>query len=185
MRSVLLLCCFVATPVLAQQRPVAATASPNRAQTTQMYLKIDGIAGEARFAGETGLMPVQAFQHEVVSPRDAASGLPTGKRQHKPLTITKELDKATPMLYQALATGQRIPSVSLAICAPCTRDARAPSFTITMKDVLVTSIRAHGGALDPDDDGDGLPTEEVSFTYGAIVWTWGDTAFEDTWQSPR
>lgn len=34
----------------------------------------------------------------VVSPRDAASGLPTGKRQHAPVTITKELDKSTPLL---------------------------------------------------------------------------------------
>ncbi len=34
----------------------------------------------------------------VTSPRDAASGLPTGKRMHKPLTITKELDKTTPLL---------------------------------------------------------------------------------------
>ncbi|HUJ12459.1 MAG TPA: type VI secretion system tube protein Hcp [Thermoanaerobaculia bacterium] len=30
--------------------------------------------------------------------RDAASGLPTGKRMHKPFVITKELDKATPLL---------------------------------------------------------------------------------------
>ncbi len=29
---------------------------------------------------------------------DAASGMATGKRQHKPLTITKELDKASPLL---------------------------------------------------------------------------------------
>ncbi|MEO6705881.1 MAG: hypothetical protein ABIN04_08550 [Ginsengibacter sp.] len=29
--------------------------------------------------------------HEIVSPRDAASGLPTGKRMHKPFIITKEL----------------------------------------------------------------------------------------------
>ena len=34
----------------------------------------------------------------VISPRDAASGLPTGKRMHKPFVITKELDKASPML---------------------------------------------------------------------------------------
>jgi hypothetical protein len=26
--------------------------------------------------------------HEIVSPRDSASGLPTGKRQHKPFVIT-------------------------------------------------------------------------------------------------
>jgi type VI secretion system secreted protein Hcp len=34
--------------------------------------------------------------HEIVSPRDTASGLPSGKRQHKPFTITKEIDKSTP-----------------------------------------------------------------------------------------
>jgi len=35
------------------------------------------------------------FEQEIVSPRDAASGLPTGKRQHKPITITQELDPGT------------------------------------------------------------------------------------------
>ncbi len=30
--------------------------------------------------------------------RDAASGLPTGKRMHKPIVITKETDKASPKL---------------------------------------------------------------------------------------
>ena len=38
------------------------------------------------------------FSYEVISPRDAASGLPTGKRQHKPLTVTKELDKMVPRI---------------------------------------------------------------------------------------
>lgn len=32
-----------------------------------------------------------------VSPRDSASWLATGKRQHKPFTITKEIDKSTPL----------------------------------------------------------------------------------------
>jgi len=36
---------------------------------------------------------------------DAASGLPTGKRQHKPVAITKPIDKATPMLAGAASTG--------------------------------------------------------------------------------
>ena len=30
--------------------------------------------------------------NEIVSPRDAASGMPTGKRMHKPFVITKEID---------------------------------------------------------------------------------------------
>jgi len=36
-----------------------------------------------------GKMEVYGFSHEVVSPRDAASGLPTGKRQHKPVRMSK------------------------------------------------------------------------------------------------
>jgi len=35
------------------------------------------------------------FEQEIISPRDAASGLPTGKRQHKPFTIIKELDSSS------------------------------------------------------------------------------------------
>jgi hypothetical protein len=41
-----------------------------------------------------GLPPVVGFGlAAIVSPRDAASGLPTGKRQHKPFTITMPVDK--------------------------------------------------------------------------------------------
>ena len=31
---------------------------------------------------------VHAFNYQVESPRDASSGLPTGKRTHKPYTVT-------------------------------------------------------------------------------------------------
>lgn len=34
--------------------------------------------------------PTDAFAHDVSSPRDAASGLATGRRRHKPLTLTME-----------------------------------------------------------------------------------------------
>jgi len=45
-----------------------------------------------------------SFDQEVVSPRDAASGLPTGKRMHKPFVITKELDKSSPMAVRESPT---------------------------------------------------------------------------------
>ena len=35
-------------------------------------------------------------ESNVVAPRDAASGLPTGKRQHKPVVVTKPLDNTAP-----------------------------------------------------------------------------------------
>ncbi len=41
------------------------------------------------------------FEQEIVSPRDMASGLPTGKRMHKPFVITKELDKSSPVVAKS------------------------------------------------------------------------------------
>jgi len=46
-----------------------------------------------------------SFEQEIVSPRDAASGLPTGKRQHKPFVITSELDKSSPVLAKSTSGG--------------------------------------------------------------------------------
>ena len=41
--------------------------------------------------GREGKIMVHAVSHEIVAPRDPASGRTTGKRAHKPLNVTKEL----------------------------------------------------------------------------------------------
>lgn len=46
-----------------------------------------------------------AFAQAIVSPRDAASGLPTGKRQHKPYVFTKQYDKSSPVLAKSGSGG--------------------------------------------------------------------------------
>jgi type VI secretion system secreted protein Hcp len=43
--------------------------------------------------------------------RDAASGLPTGKRQHKPVVITHELGGSSPQFLNALATNEVLDEV--------------------------------------------------------------------------
>ena len=54
-------------------------------------------ARAARRAGARGLDAARTSDRTAAA-RDAASGLATGKRAHKPFTITKQYDKATPML---------------------------------------------------------------------------------------
>ena len=65
---------------------------------------------------EAGTLKGVITQYCIVSPRDAASGLPTGKRdaasglptgkrQHKPISISKEMDASTPKLYGAVLAG--------------------------------------------------------------------------------
>src|SRR5690554_5983197 len=51
---------------------------------------------------------VQAFDHQVIIPRDPQSGQPTGQRVHKPLMITKVFDKSSPLLFNALTSGERL-----------------------------------------------------------------------------
>jgi len=56
------------------------------------YLKLKGqktgaIKGSVTQKGREGLILVIAVSHEIVSPRDSASGLPTGKRMHKPFAL--------------------------------------------------------------------------------------------------
>lgn len=88
--------CGVAGMLLPAASAVAAVDS---------YLIIDGIQGEA--AG--GSIHLTSVVHEA----DAASGLATGKRQHSPITIVKEVDKASPLLAQAMATHKPISQMSI------------------------------------------------------------------------
>ena len=60
------------------------------------YLRVVGtrqgeIKGSVTQKGREGRIAVIAVSHELLSPRDAATGQATGKRQHKPFVITKEL----------------------------------------------------------------------------------------------
>lgn len=49
-------------------------------------------------AGGLGNFEIQDLMVDL--PNAAATGLPTGKRMHKPLTALKEVDKASPLLAQ-------------------------------------------------------------------------------------
>ena len=54
-------------------------------------------------------MEIQAWSFSVISPRDAASGMPSGKRQHSPLlVITKQTDINSPLLFQRCAAGNQL-----------------------------------------------------------------------------
>jgi type VI secretion system secreted protein Hcp len=76
------------------------------------------IKGSVTQAGREDSIMVIGYSHEVDSPRDAASGLPTGKRQHKPIVVTKEIDKSTPLLMSALINNENLTDVELRFWQP-------------------------------------------------------------------
>ncbi|MCV5665413.1 type VI secretion system tube protein Hcp, partial [Escherichia coli] len=42
-------------------------------------------------------------------PRDPQSGQPTGQRVHRPLVVTKVQDRSSPLLFNALVSGEKLP----------------------------------------------------------------------------
>src|SRR5947209_15249249 len=77
------------------------------------YLRMKGqksgdIQGSVTQKGRENSILVFAVAHSIQSPRDPASGLPVGKRTHKPLVISKQLDRSTPLLYSMWASNEAI-----------------------------------------------------------------------------
>ena len=104
---------------------LAATAS---IAASDYYLKIEGVEGETATPSKAETIELQSWsfgasQAGVVSPRDAASGLPTGKRQHKPVTITKPVEASTPLLRES-------PTRPTASVAPAQAEVQTVSFSV-------------------------------------------------------
>jgi type VI secretion system secreted protein Hcp len=139
----------------------SAAADPNAVAGTA--------AITAQKQGAFSPIVLTGYSHEIVSPRDPASGLPTGKRMHKPLTITKEIDKSTPLLLNALTTNENLTSVVLSL----TQNGKQAA-TVKLTNASVSGYAAHG------------LTETWSFTYQKITWTWvdGGITAEDDWEAP-
>ena len=76
---------------------LVALSSSSAFAALNAYLNLKGQkAGELK--GGITLVSIT----EAAAPRDAASGLPTGKRQHKPLVLTAEIDRASPLAPRML-----------------------------------------------------------------------------------
>jgi type VI protein secretion system component Hcp len=84
--------------------------------------KQGSIKGTSKVKGHEGWLDIEnvevnglsfAVENEVALRRDAASGLPSGKRQHGTVTIVREVDEASPLLWQALVTNEVFKSITV------------------------------------------------------------------------
>ncbi len=155
------------------------------------YLNLQGetqgkINGSVTQAGREDTIMVIGYNHEVVSPRDAASGLPTGKRQHKPLTITKEIDKSTPLLMNVLVNNENISQFRLDFWRPSSTGQEQQHYTIELLNASVAGIRSEMLNNKYTENMQHSEREHISFTYQKVTWTWqdGGVCAEDDWEAP-
>ncbi len=153
------------------------------------YLSLTGqkqgqIKGSVTQKGREGKIMVIAAEHEVLSPRDATNGQATGKRQHKPFVITKEIDQSSPRLYTALVTNETLTDWELQFCAAKSSGTAAGAasgveimrYTVRLTNASICDIRFRMLNNKDPELVRYAEFEEVAFTYQKIEWTWVPTA---------
>lgn len=155
------------------------------------YLTLTGetqgkVSGSVTQAGREETMEVYGWAHEVVSPRDAASGLPTGKRQHKPIVVTKPIDKATPLLMNLLTNNENISEWRLDCWKPSRSGKELQYYSMELVNASVAGIRTEQLNNKYPENMKHEVREHVSFCYQKIIWTFQDGGItaEDDWEMP-
>jgi type VI secretion system secreted protein Hcp len=145
------------------------------------------VLGSVTQKGREGKILVMGAMHEIVAPRDPASGLPTGKRMHKPFTVLKELDRSTPLLFSILCNNENIASAVIQFWQPSPTGVEKQHYTVQLTNANISSIHLKmPNTRHPKLTR--LPQyEEVSFTYQRIEWIWtdGNLSGSDDWATPR
>jgi type VI secretion system secreted protein Hcp len=152
-----------------------AITGKTQGNITQGAFTADSV-GNIYQEGHEDQILVQEIKHRVTTPTDPQSGQPSGQRVHKPFVFTCDLNKAIPLLYQALAQWFR---TSL-------EGKQEHFFTTQLEDAIVVDINT---VLPHAQDGSKsgyTQLIEVSLAYRKITWTHAvaGTEASDDWRKP-
>lgn len=142
----------------------------------RFYMQVEGevqgpMDGECTRKNLTKWIECLAYNHEVSSPRDPHTGQATGHRQHHLLTVTKEFDSASPMLFKALVMNEKLKNVTLKWYRPSATGVEEHFFTVKLENAFLASVKPWiPNVLDPDHKSY-TNMENVSFVYSKISWT--------------
>lgn len=127
---------------------------------TDIFARIGDIKGESLDARHKDEIEIQSFSWGVMNNGaiGGTGGTSSGKPTFQDLALVHRIDKASPALFRACATGQRFKDA--AITHRKAGGAQAEYLVIKLNDVLVTSV-AHSG------DGQSN-TETISVGFGKV-----------------
>jgi type VI secretion system secreted protein Hcp len=167
--------------------------------TFPAYIAIKG-ARQGQFKGETEVaerkdkwMEIAAFTMELDVTHDLATGQPSGKRQHKPVTIVKEWGAASPQILQACATNEVLTEVEIEFARANTSGTQIAQ-TVKLTNASISAIARFTGSPDGAEDrataghskaNDMQEYERISMTFQKIEVSdvAGKTTFADDWRS--
>ncbi|GAA5126820.1 type VI secretion system tube protein Hcp [Luteolibacter yonseiensis] len=137
------------------------------------YLKIEGIKGESVDSRHKDWIELDSFSWGVSNASLAGSGsggMGTGKVSMQDFHFTMKVDKASPKLMLACATGKHIPSLQFAVSRmDGASGGTTDYYVITLTDVLVSSYQSNSPQPTAGSPAGPL-TASVSFNFTKIKW---------------
>ncbi len=134
------------------------------------FLKIATIPGESTDDKHKDWIEILSYSFGMSQPASitssSAGGAASERANFQDFQITHHLDKASPKLSQACATGEHLKDVTLELCRAGGQ--KVKYFEVKMEEVIVSSVQSGGAG----GGGDDVPTESVAFNYGKIKWNY-------------
>lgn len=129
---------------------------------------------------------VQAYSLGAIVPREPQGGQPAGRRVYQPSSITKYVDKASPILWQVLANGELLSEIVLSLWRTSPAGTQEKYFTIKYEDaVLVEGLLEIPNVLDPENAQLGhMETFKFTFRKFTLTHETAGTSGSDDWQAP-
>ena len=157
------------------------------AETVHPYLKSNGsdITGQSTQTslGRADSIECLYFEDSVRTAREKGSGLATGRRTYEPIRILKRIDKSSPLLAKSLCNNEKVDGVFKFFRPNEETGETEHFFTVEIEKGRLAGIkRVSPNVIDPAAGAD-PPTEEVTFVFHTITWTFedGGVMHSDRW----
>ena len=125
-----------------------------------------------------------SYEQAGATPFEPSTGQASGRRQYTPLKITKRIDKASPLLWQAMTQNQKVEGVFKFYRPNPTGDGTTEQFfSVQIGKGFIASIRQFvEDTLAPTESYE-PPMEELTLIFHEIQWTYtnGGVQHEDKW----
>ena len=133
---------------------------------TVIYLYVDGFAGDVSSKTNPNAIRCSYYGYSVSVPSSGGSGSGgTGKPDRQPIVIHKTINNTSPQFMKTLLQSKHIKNAIIEL-----RRGVKVYYTITMEDVLITSIQHSVPEAGEDPDA----VEEVEFVFGKITFKSAD-----------
>ena len=142
--------------------------------------------GNIYVEGHENEMLVQSVDHSLVVPTDRQSGQPSGQRKHYPLSVAVTLNKAIPLLYNALTSGELLLDSSLKWYRTSLEGKQEHFFTVKLTDAVIVDITCSLPHCQDRSKENYTDSVWIAFSYRKIEWSHevSGTAGSDDWRKP-